>query len=297
VVALLGENGAGKTTLDEHPVRPLHRRRGQVEAFGKRCRRATRAPRSAGIGMVHQHFTLADQMSVLENIVLGTQGMWSLQPRQIRARASASTLSARFRPGGHPDRADHGTVGRRAQRVEILKALYREARVLILDEPTAVLTPMETEALFATLKKLVANGAFGDLHLAQAGRGHGGQRPGAGAARRQARRRTRTSQADTRETGGTDGRRELPVNEVGRSRTPGSLFELKSASARRRAVLAARAQQSSMQLRGGEITGLAGVSGNGQAALAALIAGTLKSGGRDCRPWRNRPANGRRAQP
>jgi hypothetical protein len=160
--------------VDEHPFRPLHRRRGQRSRVRQALPPGEPAPRSAaGIGMVHQHFTLADQMSVIENIVLGTQGRCGLSTSANQPRARKSGICRAWTTGWKcdPDRMISDlSVGER-QRVEILKALYREARILILDEPTAVLTPMETEALFATLKKLVRQRAFGNLHLAQARRG------------------------------------------------------------------------------------------------------------------------------
>jgi ABC-type uncharacterized transport system ATPase subunit len=108
--------------------------------------------------MVHQHFTLADNMTVLENVALGTVPLWRprLDPAAVRARITK--LADDFRLSVDPDaRVGTLTVGER-QRVEILKALYREARILILDEPTAVLTPQETDDLFATLRKAVALG-------------------------------------------------------------------------------------------------------------------------------------------
>jgi ABC-type uncharacterized transport system ATPase subunit len=159
VVALLGENGAGKTTLMNILFGHYTADEGRVEAFGKTLPPGDpHAALAAGIGMVHQHFTLADQMTVLENIVLGTQPAVVVQPGQIsRARQNPASV-ADYGLEVDPDRMITGlSVGER-QRVEILKALYREARILILDEPTAVLTPMETEALFATLKNWLRRG-------------------------------------------------------------------------------------------------------------------------------------------
>jgi ABC-type uncharacterized transport system ATPase subunit len=164
------------------------------------------------------------------------------------------------------------SVGER-QRVEILKALYREARILILDEPTAVLTPMETEALFATLRKLVAAGlsvifishklgevqSVADRVVVLRGGKLAGERL--------------TGQATRRELAELMVGGQLPVNEVGPPNPGKTLFELTSVSTR--SLGGSGLNNVSMQLRGGEITGLAGISGNGQAALAALIAGTL----------------------
>ena len=108
--------------------------------------------------MVHQHFTLADNLTVLDNVILGTEPLWRARSRHAEARAKLAELSATFGLAVKPDaRIADLSVGER-QRVEILKALYRDARILILDEPTAVLTPQETEALFATLQKLVERG-------------------------------------------------------------------------------------------------------------------------------------------
>ncbi len=137
-----------------------------------------KAALAAGIGMVHQHFTLADNLSVLDNVMLGTEPLWRLRSRRAAgARDSCCRPAQRFGLQVEPDaRVGELSVGER-QRVEILKALVRGARVLILDEPTAVLTPQESASLFATLQQLVAGGMAIDLHQPQARRGAGGGRP------------------------------------------------------------------------------------------------------------------------
>src|SRR5690606_11968819 len=113
---------------------------------------------AAGVGMVHQHFTLADNMSVLDNVMVGTQSLWRLASGRKPARQRLIELGQRFGLGVDPDaRVANLSVGEK-QRVEILKALYRGARILILDEPTAVLTPQEVDGLFTTLRGFVAEG-------------------------------------------------------------------------------------------------------------------------------------------
>ena len=108
--------------------------------------------------MVHQHFTLADNLTVLDNIMVGTESLWKLASGRRQARRKLVELGQRFGLGVDPDaRVGTLSVGEK-QRVEILKALYRGARVLILDEPTAVLTPQEVDGLFATLRGFVDEG-------------------------------------------------------------------------------------------------------------------------------------------
>ncbi len=159
VVALLGENGAGKTTLMNILFGHYVADDGNVEVFGKPLPPGNpRAALDAGIGMVHQHFTLADNLSVMDNIRLGTESLFTHRSGRAAAKARVETLSRDFGLSVHPDaRVGSLTVGER-QRVEILKALYRDAKILILDEPTAVLTPQETDALFETLRKAIARG-------------------------------------------------------------------------------------------------------------------------------------------
>src|SRR5690606_24730263 len=159
VVALLGENGAGKTTLMNILFGHYVADEAAVHVFGKPLPPGDpRAAPEAGIGMVHQHFTLAENMTVLENIALGTQGFLNWKLDRIGARERIEKLSWEFGLAVDPNAQVAAlSVGER-QRVEILKALYRDAKILILDEPTAVLTPAETDALFATLKLLVGQG-------------------------------------------------------------------------------------------------------------------------------------------
>ncbi|MBL8583770.1 MAG: ABC transporter ATP-binding protein [Rhizobiaceae bacterium] len=274
VIALLGENGAGKTTLMNILFGHYVADEGTVEVFGRPLPPGEpRAALEAGIGMVHQHFTLADNLTVLENIALGTQPLWRPRLDRVAAAARIQAMARDFGLEVHPGATVSAlSVGER-QRVEILKALYRDARILILDEPTAVLTPSETEALFRTLKLMVAKGlsiifishklaevmAVSDRVLVlRAGRLSG-----------------------ERETATTD-RHELAALMVGQEVAqptveavqPGRpLLELAGVSTARRGSGSAL-DGVSLTLRAGEITGLAGVSGNGQAALAALIAGT-----------------------
>ena len=121
--------------------------------------------------MVHQHFMLIPVMSVVENIVLGAEPRARPSSISTTARERVRELSAALRPGGRPRRhVEELGVGQQ-QRVEILKALYRDARVLILDEPTAVLTPQEVDELFAVLRALVARRHVDHPDHAQAARG------------------------------------------------------------------------------------------------------------------------------
>ena len=159
ILALLGENGAGKTTLMSILFGHYVADEGHIEAFGQRLPAGSpRAAIAAGIGMVHQHFTLGENLTVLDNIVLGTEPLLAPRQNTTKARKRIAELAEHFGLVVDPKKLVRDlSVGER-QRVEILKALYRGARVLILDEPTAVLAPQEVETLFATLKTMVAEG-------------------------------------------------------------------------------------------------------------------------------------------
>ena len=155
ILALLGENGAGKTTLMNILFGHYSADTGQISANGKRLPpESTSAALAAGIGMVHQHFTLADNMSVLENIMLGTENLLAPVTNRRAAREKLNRISHDLGLALDLDSlvADL-SIGER-QRVEIIKALYRDAKLLILDEPTAVLTPQEVDSLFALLRRM-----------------------------------------------------------------------------------------------------------------------------------------------
>jgi ABC-type uncharacterized transport system ATPase subunit len=161
VHALLGENGAGKTTLSNILTGLYRPDEGEIELFGRRTElHSPRDAIDAGIAMVHQHFRLVTPFTVAENVVLGDQRdvgrTFLLRTRTIEGRVAE--LSRRYGLAVEPRaRIWQLSVGEQ-QRVEILKALYQDARILILDEPTAVLTPQEADALFETVRAMAADG-------------------------------------------------------------------------------------------------------------------------------------------
>ncbi len=159
VLALLGENGAGKTTLMNILFGHYQADSGSVRIFGQELPPGKpRAAISAGVGMVHQHFTLADNLTVLENITLGTESLRAKRSKTLQAEQKIAHLATTYGLEVNPRALIRDlSVGER-QRVEILKALYRDARILIMDEPTAVLTPPEVTSLFKTLNTLVKQG-------------------------------------------------------------------------------------------------------------------------------------------
>ena len=275
VIALLGENGAGKTTLMNILFGQYTADAGEVELFGQPLPPgAPRAALDAGVGMVHQHFTLADNLTVWENIVLGVDHLsaLSLKPRQVKSRVR--TLSEQFHLKVDPEaKVGRLTVGER-QRVEILKALYRDAKILILDEPTAVLTPQEAKDLFATLEEAIATGLSvifisHKLHEVMA------------ISHRVLVLRHGKLVAE-RATDATN-REELAALMVGaevsapsiESRAPGApLLSLHQVSTPDQGA-APGLKALDLTLAAGQITGLAGVSGNGQAALSDLLSGLI----------------------
>jgi simple sugar transport system ATP-binding protein len=157
IKSLLGENGAGKSTLMAMLAGRFMPDEGHIEVAGKPVAFASsRQAIEAGIGMVYQHFMLVEDMSVAENVLLGQEGGFLLDPAAMRATVGG--LAERFGLSIDPAaRVGDLSMGER-QRVEILKLLHRKSQVLIFDEPTAVLTPGETEALFEALRNMSAQG-------------------------------------------------------------------------------------------------------------------------------------------
>ncbi len=278
VLALLGENGAGKSTLVSILFGHYVADEGMVEVFGRRLPPGQpRAALAAGVGMVHQHFALADNLTVLENVVLGTEPLHWPFTRAGRARARIRETAARFGLAVDPDaRVGELSVGER-QRVEILKALYRGARILVLDEPTAVLTPQEAEALFATLRELVSAGlsiVFISHKLAEVLRVStriAVLRAGRLVAERPAEGTTREELARLMVG------RDVPAP-VRQRRPPGpEVLRVEGVEvADRRGHPLLRGVD--LTVRAGEILAVAGVAGNGQVALAEVLGGGLAPG-------------------
>jgi general nucleoside transport system ATP-binding protein len=278
IVGLLGENGAGKTTLMNVLFGHYVADEGAIEIEGVSLPAGSPgAAIAAGVGMVHQHFTLADNLSVLDNIVLGTESLWRLSSDRMAAKARIRELGQSFGLAVDPDAVVASlSVGER-QRVEILKALYRRAKILILDEPTAVLTPQESVSLFDTLKKFVGHGLSiilisHKLHevLAACSRIcvlRGGKLVAERAA----------NAVDKAELAELMVGRAIPQARAEPQAPGAAVLTLRNIAARRGSNAL---NNVSLTLHAGEITGIAGVSGNGQSLLADLIGGILdKSGG------------------
>ncbi len=292
VHALLGENGAGKTTLSNILTGLYRPDEGEIELYGDPVHfDSPRDALDARIGMVHQHFRLVDPFTVAENVVLGdhrAEGRSFL----VRARAierRVADLGQRY--GLHVDpraRVWQLSVGEQ-QRVEILKALYREARILIMDEPTAVLTPQEAEALFGTLRAMAQEGKTvvfisHKLHEVKAVADRitvlrGGRNVGTVAAA-EATRRSLASMMVGRE-----------VDESRRIPQARPLSDLRALEVENLSVQGDRGETAvrdvSLVIREGEIVGVAGVAGNGQREFAEALcglrsasSGTVRVGGR-----------------
>ncbi|CAN7291829.1 ABC transporter ATP-binding protein [Rhizobium sp. LjRoot254] len=274
IVALLGENGAGKTTLMSILFGHYVPDAGRVLVDGEELPPGRpRAAIGAGVGMVHQHFSLAPNLTVLENVMTGTEKLWKLRSGTSAARRKLTGIAERFGLKVDPDtRLGDLSVGEQ-QRVEILKALYNDARILILDEPTAVLTNIEAERLFTTLKEMARRGLSLifishklDEVMAAADR-IVVLRGGRMVAERKA---AETSKAELAELM-VGHRVTRPVREPS---TPGAVV-LEAADVGLRIGGVERLKNVSFQLREGEVLGIIGVSGNGQAPLAQLLSGTL----------------------
>ncbi len=274
IVALLGENGAGKTTLMSILFGHYVPDAGKIRIDGEELPPGKpRAAIGAGVGMVHQHFSLASNLTVLENVMTGTERLWKLRSGAFAARKKLLGIAERFGLKVDPDaRLGDLSVGEQ-QRVEILKALYNDARILILDEPTAVLTNIEAGRLFATLKDMARQGLSLifishklDEVMAAADR-IVVLRAGKMVAERKA---FQTNKAELAEL--MVGRRVTrPVREPS---TPGAVvLELRGVGVRIGGVQ--RLKNVGFALREAEVLGIIGVSGNGQAPLARLLSGTL----------------------
>ena len=168
ILALLGENGAGKSTLMNIIYGLYQPTEGQILVDGRNVE--MHSPRDAidlGIGMVHQHFQLVPVMSVVDNIMLGSESVDRGLLNRERVAAQIQELAERYNMSVDPNAIVEDLPVGVQQRVEILKALYRDADILILDEPTSVLTPQEIEGLFAVMELLRSQGKVDHFHHPQ----------------------------------------------------------------------------------------------------------------------------------
>ncbi len=283
--ALVGENGAGKSTL-MHILSGLHTPSGgRVEVLGRDVTGwDTNEAIAAGVGMVHQHFMLVPTLTVAENLVLGREPRRGLQLDEARAVEDVRALAARTGLRVDPTRSVAELSVGEAQRVEILKVLYRGARILVLDEPTAVLSPPEVDELWTVLRGLRAQGdtiiiithkldevvAISDTITVM----------------RDGRSVSRLATADTTP-------RDIARAMVGRDVTLAHDFPANDLAARdvssARAALEVRdlvvrgdrgtpvIEQLSFRVQPGEILGIAGVEGNGQTELLEVLAGLRRA--------------------
>jgi general nucleoside transport system ATP-binding protein len=274
IIGIVGENGAGKSTLMSILYGFYQADSGEILIDGKPVVVASPADAIAlGIGMVHQHFVLVDTFTVLENIMLGAEGGGLLRRGATAARAEVRRLERDYGLRVDPDAMVANLSVGALQRVEILKALYRRARILILDEPTGVLTPQETDQLFRILSALRSNGTTiilvthklreimavtDEVYV---------MRAGAVVAHRQ------TAETDAAELAELMvGRKVRLTVDKGRGRLGAVVLFAEGLTLRdERGV--ARVDNAGFCIRAGEIVAIAGVSGNGQSEMLELLAG------------------------
>jgi general nucleoside transport system ATP-binding protein len=274
---IIGENGAGKSTLMSILFGFYAADKGGIMVDGKPVKIKTSTDAIAlGIGMVHQHFMLVDPFTVLENVVLGAEGGAIIGPALSKARTELQRLAEEYELHVDPDAIVGELPVGLQQRVEILKALFKGAQVLILDEPTGVLTPDEADHLFRILAMLRDQGKTVILithklreimaitdHVTVMRRGEV----------------VATFETEQTNVGqlaeAMVGRRVLLRVEKGAAHPGEVVLDVKSLTWRDRKGVA-RVDDVSFQVRKGEIVGIAGVSGNGQSELLDCIAGITR---------------------
>ena len=271
---IVGENGAGKSTLMNILYGFYRADAGEIRIDGRAV--AIRRPEDAialGIGMVHQHFMLVEPFTVLENLLLGAEGGFRLARGKARARRELERLERSFRLEVDLDAVVGELPVGVQQRVEILKALWRGAGILILDEPTGVLTPQEADELFRILADLKRQGRTVVLithklkEIMAATDAVSVMRGGAMVAHRPT---AETSTGELAEL--MVGRKVATRVAKGPARPGAAVLEVEAVTVRdRKGVI--RVDDVSFTVRAGEIVGIAGVSGNGQSELLEAIAG------------------------
>jgi ABC-type uncharacterized transport system ATPase subunit len=292
VHALLGENGSGKTTLCKVFTGMYRPDEGHVEIDGERV--DLHAPANAhahGIFMVHQHFSLVERMTVAENVMLGRAGGSRFRFDRRAAEREVDALAEQYEMPVEPGKTiSQISIGER-QRVEILKALCRGARTLILDEPTTVLTPQEAERLFASVRRLADAGSAiifisHKLHevLAACDRVsvlRRGVMTGTVALDAETAVATGTPTVDTRELARMMVGREIELGRRARETHGGPaepVLQIRDLVVNNELGLPA-VNGVSIDVHAGEVLGIAGVSGNGQRELADAIAGVRPRAG------------------
>jgi len=271
---IIGENGAGKSTLVSILYGFYTADTGQIEIGDKPAQINGSADAiRLGIGMVHQHFMLVPTFTVVENVMLGAEGGALLRDGVAQTRAELARLSREHGLEVDPDAIVGDLPVGLQQRVEILKALRRGARILILDEPTGVLTPDEADRLFDILRGLKADGVTILLITHKLGEimavtdSVSVMRAGAMVGHR---RTAETSREELAEL--MVGRKVLLETEAAPA-TPGPVALSAESLSWRDAAGAERLRGVGLELRAGEILGVAGVTGNGQSELLNLLAG------------------------
>lgn len=274
---IIGENGAGKSTLMNIIYGFYHADQGDIYINGENVKiNNSLEAIDLGIGMVHQHFMLIHPFTVLENIVLGTEEGLDIKKTLDKARKSVMQLEKAYGLKVDPDtKIEDLPVGSR-QRVEILKALYRQARILILDEPTGVLTPQEADQLFEILNALKKEGVTIILithklrEIMAITDNVSVMRRGEIVAFR------KTSETNVTELAelmvGRKVRLDVDKNEV----TPGKILAKMDNVSIKDSLGIEKLKAVNLEIREGEIVGIAGVSGNGQTELIESLAGMRK---------------------
>ncbi|HJP82912.1 MAG TPA: ABC transporter ATP-binding protein [Fimbriimonadaceae bacterium] len=271
--ALVGENGAGKSTLMKVLYGALQPDSGEVQVEGQRVDIKSSAQAIAlGIGMVSQHYGIIPELSCLQNLILGAEGGPVIQLAAARDRAQELAAKMGFSFDWDSDAADLTPAG--AQKLEILKLLWRNSRIMILDEPTAMLSPLDGEALFASLRQLVDGGSTVILvthrlpevfdYCQEVTVLRGGKLVATKSV-------TSTNPAELAEL--IIGKRLEPAES--HAETPGDvIFEASELSVKGyRGDLALKSIN--LKIRSGEVVGIAGVDGSGQRELLHAIAGTV----------------------